>query len=661
MTSNQFEELIKAYKSEIKSTGIERPLTQNEIDSISESIGNIPDKYRNAFDMAQNGRYGKFESLPHLLRNYLGALAVKDLTDKFGDSPSPDDENVKEYLRKNAMNAAFRAGISAEKKADKLGAVARALDKYMNTVVLQNTMLPPTEAETRELENSTGADNAAAIGRQNLDRQLNLAKTFFLAQLGKYRAISGSGIPSELSEPLSETIVHGSRTNFILPAGKDGQRVIDAFMGSKDREGAVIEKRIAATHSVKRRRIKENGILGPDAKETRTYSPLKVFGNQYGMNIAIGGIGKIGPDGRVITGSGESGHVYIRAESGDETHCGSLLIGVEGSEPGKTNYLGHEHSILAKKGKQSAFVSDKGIVGKKVGGRQVDLSGMSSQELAEALNSFTLKYRELQQSAVTNGEESLEKLKSINDMLIGKPMEKDKLLEMFSILGMEGRDFAGTVTNARRGYMHGIKASTVGKNEFEQSIRRGIGQKEACKLAEERFIASGDDKKLAIGAVKELMYTHETRKRSWKIFHPFKNHDEKAKIRDLLDRLTTEKGVKKAEIEGLLKGCTDSFTLKYGEGLTNDSEAVAFHEANNTVFKKETVENDVSDKYYTYDPAKDKEPLKEKETAPVEPKKSVESADRTNIKIKLTEIYSRQNKVTDKINETPQKVNKKEL
>jgi hypothetical protein len=55
------------------------------------------------------------------------------------------------------------------------------------------------------------------------------------------------------------------------------------------------------------------------------------------------------------------------------------MIGIEGSAPGKSSYLGNDHGVRAKSAKQSAFLAGKSIIGKKVGGRQVDLSGISSE------------------------------------------------------------------------------------------------------------------------------------------------------------------------------------------------------------------------------------------------------------------------------------------
>ena len=591
MNSFEFELWIEQYKAIIKKTG-ERALFPDEIEMLDTYVEEyIPEEYREAYNSAKAHDYSRFEKLPHLLRNYLGAKALKDFRDKFGDTPSLDDKDVREYLEKNAMNAALRAGISAEKNAiphrgdstkiitekdaEKTREYAKTLDSYMNGILMKRTMLPPTEeARSRILEQLNTEEQTDAAIERNKAKQLVMAKTMFLAQLGKYDVISKNGLSSELEVPVYETLVHGNRTTFVLPLGEDSQSVLDSFMG--ERGGAAgIEKRTAATHSVKRRSIDKNGIPSSEGKEERTYSPFKVFSHQYGMDIAAGGLGEVGPNNnQVILGTGDSGHMYMRAQAGDSKHCGSLLIGIEGSAPGSNSFLGNEHGITAKSAKQSAFLADKSIAGKKVGGRQVDLSGLSAQELTSILNTFSQKYTELQNSANTT--EGRQKLAEVNDMLMGKPMETKKLIEMFNKLGINGEEVTNTVNKARTGYYHSkIDVSQISREEYQQLIRKRFSTDEACKLAEARFERAGDDLTLAVGAITELMYTHAARPWNYFLRHPFKNYKEKSTISDLLKKLENN-GVSRSKIAGEFMRDNDSFAFDWGEGLTHDSREIDF-------------------------------------------------------------------------------------
>ena len=568
MTSKEFEKIISTYKSEVKASRVERPLTQAEINRITENIDNIPDEYKNAFEMAKNGNFGKFEKLPHLLRNYLGAIELKKFRDKFGPEPSIEDAEVSKYLENNAMNAALRAGISAEKNADATKEYARALDSHMNKILMQMTMMPPGEP---------------ANEARNMAKQLVIAKTMLLMQIGKYDLLSKNGLSRELDVPVYETLVHGNRANFILPGGKDSNLVIDAFMGQNNGADAGIEKRTAATHSASLRKLDQNGVIASETKESKTFSPFKVFSNQYGMNIAVGGLGSKGPDGKAILGNGEAGHIYMRAESGDAKHCGSLLIGIEGSAPGASNYLGNSHGIRAKSAKQSAFLADKSIAGKKIGGRQIDLSGVSATELSGLLNEFSQKYASLQGQA--NTAEGREKLSKVNDMLMGKHMDAKALAELFGTLEMAGEKLPKVISKARMGYFAGVNAKNMTDEEFKQKIRSSFSQEQACSLAKARFKYAGDDLELAVGAIKELMFTHETRTLGWKILHPIRNSREKKTISSLMKRLETKKGFTPSEIASAINYYDNTFALDFGKELSYDRDAIQFSLDNAHTFK----------------------------------------------------------------------------
>lgn len=571
MTLKELEIKIKEYKDEIKETGIERPLTDAEISAIGDSLDIMPREYWDAIHLSQQNEHGTFEQLPSLIRNYIGALALRQFREKFGETPSLDNEEVRQYLDRNLMNAALRAGISAEKTQESTKHFANALDTYMNAGLMKKTMMAPNEQAKSRLLDYYRENEVNVMLEKTMERQLVMAKTMLLAQLGKYDVIDKNGLSHDLDVPVYETLVHGNRTNFVLPAGESSGNVIDAFMGQNGGEAAGIEKRTAATHSVKLRKIGENGALRSDTKELRTYNPFKIFGNQYGMDIAVGGIGERGPDKRIITGNGTSGHMYMRAERGNQKHCGSLLIGIEGSAPGKDNYLGHAHSIRATKAKQSAFLADKSIVGKKVGGRQIDLSGISAETLTNILNQFSEKYRALQRDP-----EGGEKLARLNDMLMGKHMNINQMMEMFATLDMNDQRLKDVVAQAREGYLSQINLNDITYEQFVQSVRGTFSQEKACKIAEARFAYAGENLQLASGAIKELMFTHETRSLLWKIRHPIKNYRENKMISDLTDRLVTEKNFTSDQVASAFNCYDNSFALNWGKSLSNDRGAVSF-------------------------------------------------------------------------------------
>ena len=586
MTSSEIKSLIDAYKKQSKKTKVERPLTREEVHAIMESRDNIPDKYKGKFDAAFEGDFSKFESLPLLLRNTLGAIEVGKFTNRFGKTPSYDNPNVQQYLKDNAMNAAFRAGMSALKNSTELEEreLGSECDKFMNNSLMQRTMMPPSEEDVQRFTQAVGEQNAPAELNRNLERQRVMAKALLMAQLGKYEVLNSGNSRGPLQETLSETLAHGGRTSFVLPSGEDSKIVFDAFLGANNGREAGVYKRSAATHYVSRREIDASGKTVNETEEEKLYVNLnKILRHQHGMDIAVGGIGSKGPGTTPVTGRGESGHAYMRIEKGDKTHCAALLFGIEGCAPQTTSYLGNEHGIRAKSAKQSAFIAGKGSVGNKLGGRQIDLSGLSSQELSNILNTFDQKYAELQGNA--NTPEGREKLAAINDMLMGKPMETKKLIGMFNELGMGSKDLEKSVEKARNGMISKIEPSKMTDEEFKQSIRGAYNQKDACKLAKARFERSGDNIVLATGAVKELMFTHATRSASFKFWHPIQNYKEKSTINSLIKKLETEKHFSRSDIAAQMILYNNSFALNWGEGLSNDPTHIKFSRANTMNFK----------------------------------------------------------------------------
>ena len=570
MTVREFELLIQKYEKQALKTGKQRPLTEAEKSDMDQSIANIPPEYSEAFTNAVAGNFSQFDSLPLILKTYLGTKRIEELHEKFKNDLSLNNEELKSYLKENAMDVSLRTGISIEKNSndETKSNTAQAFDTFMNTYVMQSTLMPPTEKEKQALRTSIGEDEANLALAKDLKRQRVLAKTYFLAQLGKYDILDENGLGKSFGLPLSETLAHGSRTNFILPSGTDTKQVIDAYMGTHDKEDPVIEKRTAATHHVKRRAVSQNGLIKSESKESRTYSPLKVFGNQYGMDLSVGGIGKKGPDGRVISGNGESGHAYMRIEEGDEKHCASLLFGIEGSAPGKDSALGHAHGASGVSANQSAFFTDKQVIGAKNGGRQVDLSGLDSKNLADLLKKFDEKYTELQKNANTSkGREALAKL---NNKLMGKLMPMNELAKVCETIGVDNEKINATVYDARYGYLAKVNPFGMDANTLRQSVRSKISQEVACDLAQKRFKASDDNIELAVGAVKELVCTHESRGFLWRLRHPIMNYRENATIEDLTKRLKTEKGFDPEAIADAMNYPQDSFSMNWGKGLSND-------------------------------------------------------------------------------------------
>ena len=158
MTAKEFEAFIQEYEKQTEKTGKQRPLSSAERFNIALSTANIPAQYKEAFDHAEENQFGQFDSLPLLLKTYLGAKKIGILREKFKDSFSLENEELKNYLREHAMDVSLRTGISVEKNSNDAveRETAKAFDTFMNTCMMQNTMMPPSEKEKTELKNSIG-------------------------------------------------------------------------------------------------------------------------------------------------------------------------------------------------------------------------------------------------------------------------------------------------------------------------------------------------------------------------------------------------------------------------------------------------------------------------------------------------------------------------
>ena len=187
------------------------------------------------------------------------------------------------------------------------------------------------------------------------------------------------------------------------------------------------------------------------------------------------------------------------------------------------------------------------------------------------MNQFSERYSALQREP-----DAHERLAKLNDMLMGKHMSVDKMMEMFAALDINDKDLADTLSQARGGYLSKVNGKDIAFEQFVQGIRAKFSQEKACKIAEARFEYAGDKLQLATGAIKELMFTHETRTLLWKIRHPIKNYRENKTITDLTNKLISEKKFTKDQIASAFNCYDNTFALNWGDKLSNDRKDVSF-------------------------------------------------------------------------------------
>ncbi len=134
--------------------------------------------------------------------------------------------------------------------------------------------------------------------------------------------------------------------------------------GGRFSQGAA-HTRALATHSTIRCRhpkpLPQSRLLYFDEEKAPVTSNIRdsMLGRHHYKNLALGGIGNLNPfSGMKITKDGSHGHLYINYRApGRSTGC--LLLGVEGSAPGKGNQYGKVHDASATKGEFSATGGQK--------------------------------------------------------------------------------------------------------------------------------------------------------------------------------------------------------------------------------------------------------------------------------------------------------------
>ena len=468
-TQKKLENLNKHYKKIFKASGC-RILSDEEVQNISDSMSLLNSNDVKIIEAAKNGNYSDFNSASPLIRNYIGTLAANKFTAETGVTASQlslSNDQVKKYIQDHVLDAGFRVGLSAMKHTFPDNTNLKMMDEYANEHLLAKTLSAPSTENINSLITVLGENNAHKEVSKALAKQVVLAKTLFLAQLGKY-SLTENGETTDYLGSIAETFAHGGRTNFILPHNDINNEVLTAFEGRNIGKTAEIKSRIAATHSATQRKLNlDLSIAKESTEEKPKYSQLsKIFSNQYGMDIAIGGVGTIGPNQKPILSNGSAGHMYIRKQQGTENTCGSLMIGIESAASLKTSHTGHFHTPLAKSSKQSAFLSDKFGPGEKTNGKTVDLSGLDCEQLSATLNEFEKNYVALQAS-------NPEALNKVNEMLSGKRLSEPELVSLMTeSLGMQG-DFAKKlVSEARKGLDSRVQKEV---NSLESQFQSVLG------------------------------------------------------------------------------------------------------------------------------------------------------------------------------------------
>lgn len=200
----------------------------------------------------------------------------------------------------------------------------------------------------RYLENKSG---------QCDERRVAIMKRIFLTLNDAHIAIKPQGcdafLPPSSRMPLASMLSHGGRVVIEVPRLRENQNeneFINWVLGGEleqVKKDGVIMGRSAATHSLTH--VEENGELRvkelhikPTPKNAKEFIVNARNKRHLGMNVGLGSMQTAEKD------NGENGHLYMFWLPPTNDMPGALMVGCEGSEPGKTDRHGHKHGPSGK-------------------------------------------------------------------------------------------------------------------------------------------------------------------------------------------------------------------------------------------------------------------------------------------------------------------------
>lgn len=289
--------------------------------------------------------------------------------------------------------------------------------------------------------------DAEALADADIQRSQNagdaMLRMMFLMQIGDFQRTDkdaqGNNTSQEWDQTMANAFSHGGRTGFVFDkttTDSDGNAVsmddvADAIFGANMGHDAGVHTRAAGTHYIKtgggRQDYTEKGGIGAAIK-----SKMSSRYQHYGMDMAIGGIGREGVAGEggrgaLINADGRSGHMYIGKKTSTADKAGGLLVGLESDSPYRMNQTGHMHNAAAESEEGSSTGGLKtDLQGKKYGGRTVDLGGLKNEEVIKLLNGFTQHF-----SSLRSGDaEQQAQYQALLGQIAGKRMDAQSLYSL---------------------------------------------------------------------------------------------------------------------------------------------------------------------------------------------------------------------------------------
>ena len=254
----------------------------------------------------------------------------------------------------------------------------------------------------------------------------SLFKIFLLMQIGELKQRdtdkkTGRKNETDWKHNVSDLFAHGGRV--MITTGEKEEAGTEDLVSSIFSKKSVLKKRSAATHYITEGKEEPGTLEEKRGKKAALKGMFSSDWNNYGMPVAVGGSGNLGPDKkRVILNDNRNGHLYVGVKEAEKYKRGGILIGLEGEAPYRMNQWGHYHTAKATAGKiKPTGGQGFDLHGDKTSGRNLYLRDIKNEDLITIMNAVDKEFDKLY------GGERKEEYEGILQKITGKKLEQKEL------------------------------------------------------------------------------------------------------------------------------------------------------------------------------------------------------------------------------------------
>ena len=385
--------------------------------------------------VTQRHDYTHMQNLDSVLRNRAATMYIMDPQHRLNENETPDQYITRlkaqytanpEQLTTAMMHPLFRMGISCMINSPEVDQATK--DKYRQLDALLNKeIMIATLATIPKTCTDPGNEITQDDVTRSVQSQVFMIKMLAATHLGRLKKVVKEPPSSDnWSGPVANAFAHCSRVMFTLPGDRNpGYKERERRMHEGFQLQAPFKTRGGATHSMSRKRKSATS----KATEVKFFSPR----SQYGMNVAVGGLGNNGIPAadqsvRKLRNNGSCGHLYMHFEEGTESKHAGMLIGFESDAYKVMNQTGHVHDKKATGEFASSFGGQRcDEIGEKYGGRVVDLGDINVRKFTDFMGLINGVTTELFRKGVAGDAQAQQSLTELATMLSGDLMNATQM------------------------------------------------------------------------------------------------------------------------------------------------------------------------------------------------------------------------------------------